>query len=63
MKKYSESSYDLTLLGEYTEYLAQYADTMKKMETLDDGEMNDAEMKYYLEVTNRINKKLLEVAQ
>lgn len=62
MKKYSESPDDLSLLGEYMEYLTQYSETMDKMDALDDGEMNDAEMKYYLEVTNRINQKLLDVA-
>lgn len=62
MKKFNESPDDLTLLGEYTEYLTQYSETMEKMGELDDGEMNDAEMKYYLEVTNRINEKLLDAA-
>lgn len=62
MKKYSESPDDLSLLGEYMEYLTQYSETMEKMDALNDGELNDAEMKYYLEVTNRINQKLLDVA-
>lgn len=62
MKKYNESPDDLTLLAQYAEYIAQYTDTMSKMEALDDGEMNDAETKYYIEVTSRINQKLLEIA-
>ena len=62
MKKYNESPNDLTLLTQYAEYIAQYTDTMSKMEALDDGEMNDAETKYYAEVTSRINQKLLEIA-
>ena len=62
MKKFNESPDDLTLLGEYTEYLTQYAETMDKMNELDNGEMNDAEMKYYIEVTTRINTKLLDVS-
>ena len=60
MKKFNESPNDLSLLGEYTEYLTQYSETMEKMGKLDDGEMNDSEMKYYLEVTTRINKKLID---
>lgn len=60
MKKFNESPDDLSLLGDYTEYLTQYTETMEKMEALDDGAMNDAELKYYLEVTNRINEKLLD---
>lgn len=62
MKKYNESPDDLTLLTQYAEYIAQYTDTMSKMEALDNGEMNDAESKYYIEVTSRINQKLLEIA-
>ena len=62
MKKFNESPDDLSLLGEYTEYLTQYSETMEKMGELDDGEMNDAELKYHLEVTNRINEKLLNAA-
>ncbi len=62
MKKFNESPNDLSLLGEYTEYLTQYSETMEKMGELDDGEMNDAELKYYLEVTTRINQKLIDAA-
>lgn len=62
MKKYKESPNDLTLLGEYTDYLTQYTETMEKMSALDDGEMNDEELKYYIKVTNRINEKLIDAA-
>lgn len=62
LEKYQKSPTDLSLIKDYTEYMTQYADTMSKMEALDDGEMNEAEMKYYIEVTGRISKKLLEVS-
>lgn len=62
MKKFNESPDDLSLIGEYTEYLTQYYETMDKMDKLDNGEMNDAETKYYIEVTTRINQKLIDVA-
>lgn len=62
MKKYSESPDDLTLLDEYAEYMAQYLDTMNKMEQLDDGELSDEELEYYLKVTNRINEMLIDVS-
>ena len=35
---------------------------MNKMQALNNGELNDAELAYYLEVTARINAKLLLVA-
>ncbi len=60
IKKFNENPSDLSLLEEYTEYLEQYSETMDKLSALDNGEMNDAETKYYLEVTNRINKMLLD---
>lgn len=62
MEKYAETPEDLTLISDYTEYITQYADTMSKMEALDDGKMNDAETKYYIEVTGKINQRLLEVS-
>lgn len=62
MKKLKDNPNDFELLGEYNEYLTQYSETMEKMGALDDGELNDAELKCYIEVTNRINKKLLDVA-
>lgn len=62
MKKYNESPDDLSLLTEYTEYMTRYLDTMDKMNKLNDGELNDEELKYYLQVTNRINEKLLDAS-
>ena len=35
---------------------------MKKMSALNDGSLNEEELKYYLQVTNRINEKLLDAA-
>lgn len=53
---------DPELLAGYAQFMRRYADAMAGMETLDDGEMNDAEMRYYIEVTSRISQKLLEVS-
>lgn len=64
MKKYSSSDgSDLTLLVDYATYTGKYAKMMKDFEAWEDEEMNDAETAYYIKVQNRINKKLLEVAQ
>lgn len=62
MKKMKESPNDLSLLGDYTVYMTQYTETMEKIDALNNGSLNDAELKYYLEVVNRINVKLLEAA-
>lgn len=60
MKNYDEN--DATMLLKSANILTQYAETMEKMEEKGSEEMNDAEAAYYLEVTTRINQKLLSVA-
>lgn len=62
MKKMKDNPGDLSLLAEYSEYLARYNEALKKMSALGNEEMNDAELKYYLEVTTRVNGKLLDIA-
>lgn len=62
MKKYKENPTDLGLLTEYTDFLTKYTEAMKKMGALNDGSLNNEELKYYLQVTNRINEKLLDAA-
>ena len=62
MKRYEENSSDLTLLSEMTELLSEETEMLEEMENMDQSEMNAAELAYYLEVTARIKKNLLEVA-
>lgn len=62
MKKYSENPSDLELMSEMTDLLAEETTMLEQMENMDQSEMNTAELAYYIEVTARIEKKLLEVA-
>lgn len=62
MKKYSESDNTVELLSDYSKFMAKYSDMMSKMEKLGEEDLNDAELKYYVKVTNRINEKLLDAA-
>lgn len=62
MKKYSENPSDIGLLADYAKFMGEYADFVEDFEKWDDGEMNAAETKYYIEVQTRVNQKLLEVA-
>lgn len=62
MKKFNDNPSDLSLLGEYASFMAQYADAMDKLDKMK-SDLNNAEMKYYLEVMNRINIKLLEIGE
>ena len=62
MKRYKEDSTNLELLSEMTDLLSEEATMLDEMENMDQDDMNTAELAYYLEVTARIEKKLLEVA-
>jgi hypothetical protein len=62
MQKYSENPSDLKLLAEYADMMTKAADMSEKFEDWEDDELNNAELKYYLDVNNRVMQKLLEVA-
>ena len=62
MKKYEENPSDLELLTEMTDLLSEETVMLDELDKMDQSEMNAAELAYYLEVTARIEKKLLEVA-
>ena len=62
MKRYQEDSTDLELLSQMTDLLAEETTMLEEMENMDQDDMSAAELAYYLEVTARIEKNLLEVA-
>jgi len=62
MKEYKKNPTDLKLLGRYATIMTEYAQMMEEMEDWEDEDLNTAETIYYVEVTQRISKKLLEVA-
>ena len=62
MKKYQDNPSDLELMSEVTDLLSEETTMLEQMEDMDQSEMNSAELAYYIEVTARIEKKLLEVA-
>ena len=62
MQRYKEDSSNLELLSEMTDLLTEETAMLEEMENMDQSEMNNAELAYYIEVTARIEKKLLEVA-
>ena len=59
MDKYNESPDDLSLLVEYTEYPDKYYDTIEKLNEI---ELNNAGLEYFLEVTVKINQTLIYTA-
>lgn len=62
MKKYKSNPSDMSLLTEYADYMSKYADFVEDFEKWEDEEMNAAETAYYIDVQERVSKKLLEVA-
>lgn len=62
MKKYQDNPSDLELMSEMTDLLTEETTMLEQMENMDQSQMNSAELAYYIEVTARIEKKLLEVA-
>ena len=61
MKKYNSSSDTSGMLLEYADVMAKYADFTTKINSYDADTMSDADAKYYLDVVNRVNAKLLEL--
>lgn len=61
MKKYKANPTDLSLLSDYADMMADAADMDKKFKTWDQGEMNSAELSYYMDVNARVLKMLADV--
>lgn len=64
MQKYSQADPEdmVAMMGDYTAIMTRYAEFAEKMEAVDEEELTNAELAYYLEVTDRVNQKLLTVA-
>ena len=60
IKKYSESSYSLSMLSDYIDFMSKYTGMVESMEAINDDELSTADYAYYIEVTTRIYKMLAE---
>ncbi len=63
MEKYEEDGNPISMLTDYLDYISKYSETMEKLDALDDIEMTNAELAYYIEVTSRVSQKLLAAAE
>lgn len=63
MKKYANSDDVLALTADYMKLMQEEIEWLEKIDNLENEEMNEAETKYYAEVTLRVSQKLLEAAQ
>ena len=61
MKKYQKNPTDVQLIQSYSKYMEKYADVVEKFEAWDDEDLNDAELAYYIQVQNRVAKKLASI--
>lgn len=62
MKSYSENPTDLTLLTQYADMLAKADEMNEAFEAWDEDDLNSEELKYYLDVNNRVMQMLVDVA-
>lgn len=60
--KYEENPTDLELLAEYADMMTRLSEMEETFAEWDDADMSDEELAYYLEVTNRVAQKLLEIS-
>lgn len=60
IKKYEGSNYSTEMLLDYTRMLEKYADFAQAVDEYDLREMSAADAAYYIDVTSRVSKKLLE---
>ena len=52
----------VSMMGDYYSILARYTAFAEKIDALDESELTNAELAYYLEVTGRVSQKLLRAA-
>lgn len=63
MKKYEDSNgTSPELIAQYATIMSKYAQFASDFEKWEEEDLNEAEMKYYIEVEARVSQKLLEVA-
>lgn len=61
LKQYKKNPTDLGLLGKYAQMLEKLEDMDKKFEAWKDDDLNDEELKYWLQVQTRIQQKLIDI--
>ena len=61
MEKYVNADTDdmLSMMGDYYSILSRYTEFSDAIDQLDESELTNAELAYYLEVTTRVEQKLL----
>lgn len=58
LEKYMQNPTDLTLLAQYSQLMSQAAEMDEAFKAWDSADLNSEELKYYLDVNNRVLKLL-----
>jgi len=61
MKKYKNSSDTMSMLADYSKMMQDYAKVADSISKYNQSNLSSEDWAYYIEVTTRVNKKLLEV--
>lgn len=61
MAEYKENPSDMTLLLKYSEMMTKVVEMDEAFNKWDDEDLNSEELKYYLEVNNRVMQKMVDV--
>lgn len=64
MNKYANANSNdmMAMMSDYLSYLSKYTEAMDKMNSIDQNELSTADKLYYIDVTTRINQKLMKIA-
>ena len=60
MKKYNANPTDTELISSYGDIMTEMVEMTEKFEAWEENDLNTAELKYYIEVNNRVAQKLVE---
>jgi hypothetical protein len=60
MKKYNSSNDVMSMLNDYTKMLTKYTEMTDKINAIDTDSLSTEDYKYYIEVTSRVSKKLID---
>lgn len=61
IEDYKKNPTDLSLLGKYAGMLSKMEEIDRKFNAWDESEMSSEELKYYLEVNTRIQKRMIDL--
>lgn len=59
----SDSSNVVGMAADYADMMSRYSDMTEQIDAIDEGSLSAEDLAYYMEVTSRVNARLLEIGQ